>query len=399
MLATISFLALRPTAAYHNGRVLEPLKLTLFLLKACPAVPGGSVCSSRGPRGQQLQPFCLIPPTPFRPYLLADRFPCYGSLAQHLCHSHINVWLRSTLANVYYKSFALTRNLQDPSKVFGYDNSDAMATCKGFAEVSAEVLASYQIAKGLVRALREVRKERSDLYEYLVVLTLDLLNYRIPNADQKTPIQRSIERKLRKPPSEIDGLYDRMEPGRKLGVGKPKPGTCVPVESKLPFPRGSRVEHPKFGLDSVLFSTEEQIVINFDQFGVKMFVVCFVLPDLKQSDRDAETMPAVQQSVLRLALALIKVSRPSHRGLIVAQKRTSLADERLTELERNANSTRNRGLPQQPTRPAPHRFCSSALVLLPDLPRRGLHRSHIFIRLPEPILALLADQQVLFQAL
>jgi hypothetical protein len=44
----------------------------LFLLNACPAVPRGSSCSSRGPRGQQLRPFRLIPPTPFRPPLGAE---------------------------------------------------------------------------------------------------------------------------------------------------------------------------------------------------------------------------------------------------------------------------------------------------------------------------------------
>ena len=66
-LTTIPFLASRPPSPYHNGCVLEPAEAHLFLLNACPAVPRGSSCSSRGPRGQQLRPFRLIPPTAFRP--------------------------------------------------------------------------------------------------------------------------------------------------------------------------------------------------------------------------------------------------------------------------------------------------------------------------------------------
>lgn len=202
--------------------------------------------------------------------------------------------LRNTLANVYYRFFALSRNLQDPSKVLGYDNSDAMSTFKGFTEGLAEVQAAFRTAKGMVRALREVRNERSDLYEYLVVLTLDFLKYRIPDADQMTPVRRAIERKLRKPPSEIDGLYDHMELWRRREEGKPKRASCVPSEPRLPFPKGAQVEHTTFGHGSVLYRNKEKIVISFDKFGVKSFVASIVLPNLKKSDRDAEAIAKTQ---------------------------------------------------------------------------------------------------------
>jgi hypothetical protein len=54
---------------------------------------------------------------------------------------------------------------------------------------------------------------------------------------------------------------------------------------KSPFPQGAQVEHPKFGLGSVLASSEERIVIKFDEFGEKKFVSAIVFPNLKKSDR------------------------------------------------------------------------------------------------------------------
>jgi hypothetical protein len=55
---------------------------------------------------------------------------------------------------------------------------------------------------------------------------------------------------------------------------------------KSPFPQGAQVEHPKFGLGSVLSSNEERIVIKFDEFGERKFVSAIVFPNLKKSDRE-----------------------------------------------------------------------------------------------------------------
>jgi hypothetical protein len=54
---------------------------------------------------------------------------------------------------------------------------------------------------------------------------------------------------------------------------------------KPPFNQGAQVEHPKFGLGSVVSCTEEHIVIKFDVGGEKKFVLQIVLPNLKKSDR------------------------------------------------------------------------------------------------------------------
>ena len=51
------------------------------------------------------------------------------------------------------------------------------------------------------------------------------------------------------------------------------------------FSQGAQVEHQKFGLGTVLSSSEERIVIKFDDHGEKKFVLAIVLPALKKSDR------------------------------------------------------------------------------------------------------------------
>jgi hypothetical protein len=57
------------------------------------------------------------------------------------------------------------------------------------------------------------------------------------------------------------------------------------MANKPPFSQGAQVEHPKFGLGSVLSCTEEYIVIKFDDHGERKFVLSIVLPNLKKSDR------------------------------------------------------------------------------------------------------------------
>lgn len=57
------------------------------------------------------------------------------------------------------------------------------------------------------------------------------------------------------------------------------------MANKPPFAQAAQVEHPKFGLGSVLSCSEEYIVIKFDDHGEKKFVLSIVLPNLKKSDR------------------------------------------------------------------------------------------------------------------
>ena len=57
------------------------------------------------------------------------------------------------------------------------------------------------------------------------------------------------------------------------------------MATKPAFATSAQVEHPKFGLGSVLSCTEEYVVIKFDDHGEKKFVTTMVLASLKKSDR------------------------------------------------------------------------------------------------------------------
>jgi hypothetical protein len=57
------------------------------------------------------------------------------------------------------------------------------------------------------------------------------------------------------------------------------------MANKPPFAQGAQVEHPKFGLGSVLSCNEDYIVIKFDDHGEKKFVTTMVMGSLKKSDR------------------------------------------------------------------------------------------------------------------
>jgi hypothetical protein len=51
------------------------------------------------------------------------------------------------------------------------------------------------------------------------------------------------------------------------------------------YAQGAQVEHLKFGLGTVLSSSEERIVIKFDDHGEMKFVTHMVIGNLKKSDR------------------------------------------------------------------------------------------------------------------
>ena len=51
------------------------------------------------------------------------------------------------------------------------------------------------------------------------------------------------------------------------------------------YSQGAQVEHQTFGLGTVMASSEERIVIHFDDHGDKKFVTHMVLGSLKKSDR------------------------------------------------------------------------------------------------------------------
>jgi hypothetical protein len=71
------------------------------------------------------------------------------------------------------------------------------------------------------------------------------------------------------------------------------------------FSQGAQVEHLKFGLGTVTFSSEERIVIKFDDHGEKKFVTTMVMGSLKKSDRQppAEKKGARKKKVVVPATA------------------------------------------------------------------------------------------------
>lgn len=57
------------------------------------------------------------------------------------------------------------------------------------------------------------------------------------------------------------------------------------MAAKPAFATGAQVEHPKFGLGSVVLCAEDHITIKFDDSGEKKFVLSIVLPNLTKSNR------------------------------------------------------------------------------------------------------------------
>jgi hypothetical protein len=78
------------------------------------------------------------------------------------------------------------------------------------------------------------------------------------------------------------------------------------MATKPAFAQGAQVEHPKFGLGSVLSCNDEYIVIKFDDHGEKKFLLNIVLPNLKKSDRTppAEKRRATKKKVAAPAAAV-----------------------------------------------------------------------------------------------
>jgi hypothetical protein len=70
------------------------------------------------------------------------------------------------------------------------------------------------------------------------------------------------------------------------------------------YNQGAQVEHQKFGLGQVLSSSEERIVIKFDDHGEKKFVTAMVIASLKKSDRQppAEKKGARKKKVAPVAV-------------------------------------------------------------------------------------------------
>jgi hypothetical protein len=58
------------------------------------------------------------------------------------------------------------------------------------------------------------------------------------------------------------------------------------MATKPAFAQNAQIEHPKFGLGTVLSCDEQYVVINFDDHGDKKFIASIVIPNLKKIDRE-----------------------------------------------------------------------------------------------------------------
>ena len=77
----------------------------------------------------------------------------------------------------------------------------------------------------------------------------------------------------------LPGLY--LDPANNLE----NKGVNPKLMASNNYSQGAQVEHDKFGLGTVLSSTEERIVIKFDDHGEKKFVTPMVMGQLKKNDR------------------------------------------------------------------------------------------------------------------
>ncbi len=80
------------------------------------------------------------------------------------------------------------------------------------------------------------------------------------------------------------------------------------MASKPAFAQGAQVEHPKFGLGSVVSCNEEHTVIKFDDHGEKKFLSSIVVPNLKKSDRQPPVEKRASRARKKVAAAPVPVA-------------------------------------------------------------------------------------------
>lgn len=122
--------------------------------------------------------------------------------------------LVNTLANVYYRFFALQEHMSSGSKSrllepFMPPAGDTLAAFKNLNQFNAETLSAIKFAKNLVQAARLARSQNPNLFPYMVTLMLDMLKYNIKNANSKSIIRRFIEREFMSKSYEIPNFYER----------------------------------------------------------------------------------------------------------------------------------------------------------------------------------------------
>ena len=115
--------------------------------------------------------------------------------------------LSNTVANVYYRFHLMAEN-PDGAPGIKSDHDMSLDFLDAMSAISKSYVQHDHIGDK-IKSLREARAQNAGIGEIQITHALDELKYNIKNADKKSPIRRSIERRFCKV-DEIAGLYDRM---------------------------------------------------------------------------------------------------------------------------------------------------------------------------------------------
>lgn len=125
--------------------------------------------------------------------------------------SDLSEELVNTLCNLlYFAEVAGTRNfggLEDLRSIHPTKNKGALVEI--YTNHMSHVSFAVAHAPELIAKLRSIRVEDSTAFEYFESFTLDLLKYRIVDAQNKSGLRRALERKT-KTPNELPGLARRF---------------------------------------------------------------------------------------------------------------------------------------------------------------------------------------------
>src|SRR5262249_61087098 len=102
----------------------------------------------------------------------------------------------TTVVNVSFRCYANGHLDQLRVKIKGTE--DMSSQFRSYMGLGSRALAEFSAIDGVIASLRKAKGENYIIGNYLVQLTLDIFKYRIPNAEKKSAIRRSIERRFRK---------------------------------------------------------------------------------------------------------------------------------------------------------------------------------------------------------
>jgi hypothetical protein len=127
--------------------------------------------------------------------------------------------LANTIANVYYKYFLQQADMMKRATNPGWipeemkRETNMKAAMDSFIEKWEKLQTDFDAASEFIKSLRGIdKREKPNLYQYSVNFILDCLKYDIKNAQGKTGLRRTIERKLKKNTiQEIPSLIDLLD--------------------------------------------------------------------------------------------------------------------------------------------------------------------------------------------